>query len=204
VRWLQKDETTFYMDEMERVQQWQYYISSYMRIEHTEGVVRSRLQKVLMERNLPSDAAASATATTTTAKDKDASDDGYSPKPLVIHEGLVVRICLNSSKMVFEKGTDDYFVYDTAAVAGGGSGQQQRATAKERREAEAKDAFRREIRSEKVKEKMVTNNAWMKGLSHEDVQKVNNEFQMWKETEAAVGEQDADAAAAAADVTMEG
>ena len=189
MRWLQKDEMTFYMDEMERVQQWQYYISSYMRIEHTEGVVRSRLQKVLMERNLPSDAV-SATA-------KDASDDGYSPKPLVIHEGLVVRICLNSSKMVFEKGTDDYFVYDTAAAAGG----QQRATLEEGREAEAKDAFRREIRSEKVKEKMVTNNAWMKGLSHEDVQKVNNEFQLWRETEAAAaGEQDE----AAADVTMEG
>ena len=172
MRWLQKDETTFYMDEMERIQQWQYYISSYMRIEHTEGIVRSRLQKVLLERNLPSDA-------------KDSSDDAYSPKPLVIHEGLVVRICLNSSKMVFEKGTADYFVYNTAA---GKSGPEEEAE-----EDKAKSTFRREIRAEKLKEKMVTNNAWMKGLSHEEVQKANNEYQKWLSQDG-TGE----------DITMEG
>lgn len=176
VRWLQKDETTFYMDEMERIQQWQYYISSYMRIEHTEGVVRSRLQKVLLERNLPPDV-------------KDSSDDGYSPKPLVIHEGLVVRICLNSSKMVFEKGTSDYFVYNT------GSGQR---TAEEEEERQAKQAFRREVLGENLKEKMVTNNAWMKGVSHEEVQKVNNEYQRWKDGDIP------QEVAVDADVTMEG
>ena len=177
MRWLQKDETTFYMDEMERIQQWQYYISSYMRIEHTEGIVRARLQKVLLERNLPSDA-------------KDSSEDGYTPKPLVIHEGLVVRICLNSSKMVFEKGTSDYFVYNTTSQR----------TAEEDEEHSAKEQFRREIRGEKLKVKMVTNNAWMKGLSHEDVQKTNNEFQKWKETTDDVPLSQEDSA----DVTMEG
>ncbi|KAH6619265.1 hypothetical protein B0J18DRAFT_411575 [Chaetomium sp. MPI-SDFR-AT-0129] len=206
VRWLQKDETTFYMDEMERIQQWQYYISSYMRIEHTEGVMRSRLQKVLLERNLPSDVAT-----------KDSSEDNFMTKPLVIHEALVVRICLNSSKMVFEKGTSDFFVYNTTAGASrtqassGNGGENENdnepaasavaaaAANDEDREMEAdKEAFRREIRAEKLKEKMVTNNAWMKGLSHEDVQKANNEFQMWKETEAAIEQDDS------ADVTMEG
>ncbi len=181
MRWLQKDETTFYMDEMERIQQWQYYISSYMRIEHTEGIVRSRLQKVLLERNLPSDA-------------KDSSDDGYAPKPLVIHEGLVVRICLNSSKMVFEKGTADYFVYNNTATSQRGDGTD------EEDENVAKQTFRREIRAEKLKEKMVTNNAWMKGLSHEEVQKVNNGYQKWKEgEEMPLLQEPADA-----DVTMEG
>ena len=165
------------MDEMERVQQWQYYISSYMRVEHTEGVVRSRLQKVLLERNLPSDAI------------RDSSEEDYINKPLVIHEGLVVRICLNSSKMVFEKGTADSFAYTGS----------QRATVEDLREAKDKESFRREVLAEKLKEKMVTNNAWMKGLSHEDVQKVNNEFQKWKETELpAMDAEDA------ADVTMEG
>jgi paired amphipathic helix protein Sin3a len=179
VRWLQKDETTFYMDEMERIQQWQYYISSYMRIEHTEGIVRSRLQKVLLERNLPSDA-------------KDSSDDAYSPKPLVIHEGLVVRICLNSSKMVFEKGTADYFVYNTAA---GQRGPEE----EEAEEDKAKSTFRREIRAEKLKEKMVTNNAWMKGLSHEEVQKANNEYQKWLSQDGT-----ATGTGTGEDVTMEG
>ncbi|KAL2015593.1 hypothetical protein VTK56DRAFT_5189 [Thermocarpiscus australiensis] len=178
VRWLQKDETTFYMDEMERIQQWQYYISSYMRIEHTEGIVRSRLQKVLLERNLPSDVKESS------------EDEGYTPKPLVIHEGLVVRICLNSSKMVFEKGTSDYFIYNTGPPHGAGDGRDDNDYA-------AKQAFRREIRAEKLKEKMVTNNAWMKGLSHEEVQKVNNAYQRWKEGEILSPQE-------AGDVTMEG
>ncbi|KAK4251783.1 hypothetical protein C7999DRAFT_10557 [Corynascus novoguineensis] len=186
VRWLQKDETTFYMDEMERIQQWQYYISSYMRIEHTEGVVRSRLQKVLLERNLPTDLML-----------KDSPENDYATKPLHVNEGLVVRICLNSSKMVFEKGTSDSFIF----VSSGGEGS---SAEEEEREADAKakEAFRSEIRAEKLKEKMVTNNAWMKGLSHEDVQKVNNEYQMWKEKETEIpsaAEQEE-----AADVTMEG
>lgn len=205
VRWLQKDETTFYMDEMERIQQWQYYISSYMRIEHTEGVYRSRLQKVLLERNLPSDAAAAKDHPSSAAAAA-AEDGGYSPKPVVIHEGLVVRICLNSSKMVFEKGTADYFVYNTAPTAAAAapassSSATVKAPAEEEAEEdrEAKDVFRREVRWEKLKERMVTNNAWMKGLSHEEVQKANNEFLKWKETEEGGEEGEADG-----DVTMEG
>ncbi|KAK3694685.1 hypothetical protein B0T22DRAFT_78657 [Podospora appendiculata] len=158
VRWLQKDETTFYMDEMERIQQWQYYISSYMRIEHTEGIVRSRLQKVLLERNLPSNT-------------KDSPEDEYAPKPLVISEGLVVRICLNSSKMVFEKGTSDYFIYNTNSFS----------SQEDRRFHEEQQVFQTELRSERLKEKMVTNNAWMKGMSHEEVQKAKDEFQKWKD-----------------------
>ena len=54
VRWLQKDDTTFHMDEMELRDRWQYYISSWMRTEPTEGVSRSRMQKVVLTRNLPS------------------------------------------------------------------------------------------------------------------------------------------------------
>jgi len=146
------------MDEMERVQQWQYYISSYMRIEHTEGILRSRLQKVLLERNLPSEA-------------KDASEEGYTPKPLVIHEGLVIRICLNSSKMVFEPNTSDYFIYNTNH------------SDSQKGFHEEKQIFQKELRADRLKGKMVTNNAWMKGLSHEEVQKVNSEYQRWKNGE---------------------
>ncbi|SPQ18333.1 7f40f6cf-cb5a-48eb-956d-18c86878a74f [Thermothielavioides terrestris] len=189
VRWLQKDDTTFYMDEMERIQQWQYYISSYMRVEHTEGVVRSRLQKVLLERNLPSDA-------------KDSPEDGgYAPKPLVIHEGLIVRICLNSSKMVFEKGTSDCFMYNNSAAAGQREGAEDgEADGGSDEDREAKRAFRREIQADKLKEKTVTNNLWMRGLSHDEVQRVNTEFQRWKEHGIPLSPEDEDDA----DLTMEG
>jgi paired amphipathic helix protein Sin3a len=159
---LQKDETTFYTDEMELKEQWQYYISSYMRIEHTEGVVRSRLQKVLLERNLPSGA-------------NDASDDGYIPKPLVVHEGLVLRICLYSYKIVYEKGTSDYFIYNTANANTAATPE----PAEARSFQEDKRVFLRELREEKFKEKMVMNNAWMKNMSREEVQKRNEDYQKW-------------------------
>lgn len=171
---MSKDETTFYVDEMERVQQWQYYISSYVRIEHTEGIQRSRLQKVVLERNLPSD-----------AKD---SDEGYSPKPLVFQENLIVRICLNSYKMVFEKGTNDCAIYTNALPLSKTETQEQVTKAK----------FIREVRSDKVKSKMVINNAWMKGLSHDEVETAKNGYLHWKEGDVLEAQDDA------ADVTMEG
>ncbi|KAK0729010.1 hypothetical protein B0T21DRAFT_413119 [Apiosordaria backusii] len=173
-RWLQKDETTFYTDEMERIQQWQYYISSYIRIENTEGIPRSRLQKVLLERNLPSD-----------AKD---SDDGYSPKPLVYSENLIVRTCLNSYKMVFEKGTSDCAVYSTdSAKEVDVDGDEQAAQAQ----------FSAELRGEKIKERLLINNQWMKGHSHDEVQKSKDDFQRWMDGEASTLE-------TSDDVAMEG
>lgn len=143
---------------MERKEQWQYYISSYMRIEHTEGVVRSRLQKVLLERNLPSGA--------------NGSDDGYTPKPLVVQEGLVLRICLLSYKIVYEKGTSDYFIYNTLPTLRDGE---------EPEFQEEKQVFLREMREERFKEKMVMNSPWMKNMSQVQVQQINEEYQRWKD-----------------------
>ncbi|KAK5663762.1 hypothetical protein OQA88_4193 [Cercophora sp. LCS_1] len=160
VRWLQKDETTFYMDEMERIQQWQYYISSYMRVEHTEGIVRSRLQKPLLERNLPSDV-------------KESSDDGDAHKPIHVQEGLVVRICLNSYKMVFEKETSDCFLYNRQSFD----------SQEDRKFHDDKQVFQTELRSDRLKDRIITNNSWMKGLSHEEVQKIKDDFQRFKEGE---------------------
>jgi paired amphipathic helix protein Sin3a len=54
VQWLQRDETTFDLDDMERKERWQYYTSSYIRLEPTEGIDRSRLHKTVLTRNLPS------------------------------------------------------------------------------------------------------------------------------------------------------
>ncbi|KAM7222577.1 hypothetical protein V8F06_002071 [Rhypophila decipiens] len=159
VRWLQKDETTFYTDDMARIEQWQYYISSYMRVEPTEGIDRSRLQKVLLERNLEA---------------KDAADDAYTPKPLISHEGLILRICLNSSKMVFTEGTSDYHMYDTAKAS---------MTQEERDYLEQKRETQRAWRGEEFTKKMVNVNQWMKGLSHEEVQRVKDNYQKWKEGE---------------------
>jgi len=161
VRWLPRDETTFYMDEMGQPQQWQYYISSYASVEPTEGIAKSRLRKALLARNLPEDA-------------KYAAEDGYThPGTMIMHEGLVNRICLNSFKLVFEKGTYDCFIVLKDPVV----------PAEDRKLQEQKESFITELREERLKVSFITNNAWMKGMSHEDVQTIKDEYQRWRDGE---------------------
>ncbi|KAI0193478.1 hypothetical protein F4808DRAFT_464726 [Astrocystis sublimbata] len=203
VRWLQKEETTFYTDEMERRDQWQYYISSYIRIEPTEGVPRSRLRKSVLARNLPSN-------------DAD-SDDGNAPKPLKYHEGLVLNVCLNSNKIFWEAETSEYFIYNLSSSSSptkdallDEDAQQRKPTTKAEKgddvddddEDDAEEKKRRRRRKEAVEEqeerrrkelaaavtehrkqvfteKMVMNNAWMRGLRQDEVQRVNERFKKW-------------------------
>lgn len=154
IRWLQREETTFYMDEMELRERWQYYISSYMRVEPTEGIPRSRLQKTVLARNLPS-------------SDVD-SDDGTAPKPIRFEENLVLRICLNSNKIVWEEGTSEYFIYSTEPES-----EAQKAEAAERA------AALTENRSQRFREKFVMNSPWMRDVNQDEVQKANEKFQKW-------------------------
>ncbi|KAK6070384.1 histone deacetylase interacting [Seiridium cupressi] len=159
IRWLQRDETTFHMDELELKERWQYYISSFMRVEPTEGVPRQKLRKPVLARNLPS-------------SDVD-SDDGNLPKPVQFDENLILKICLNTNKMGFEKGTSEYFIYNTVP-----------ATAEEKAAADERRALLHEWRSQHLKERFVMNNGWlsngwMKNLPQDEVQKANENFQKW-------------------------
>ena len=151
MRWLQRDETTFYMDEMALRDRWQYYISSFVRVEPTEGVPRSKLHKSVLTRNLPSG-------------DSD-SDGGEIPKPVSYKEALTISICLKSSKIIWSPDTSEYFIYDQSPKT------------KERRERQEK--FIKTLsahRENKLKEKWVHNSPWMKDLSSEEVQKMNAGF----------------------------
>ena len=43
------------------------------------------------------------------------SDDGNAPKPIKFDESLILRICLNSNKIVWEQDTSEYFIYNLAS-----------------------------------------------------------------------------------------
>ncbi|KAG5993972.1 hypothetical protein E4U54_003222 [Claviceps lovelessii] len=154
VRWLQRDETTFYMDEMQARERWQYYISSFIRVEPTEGIPRSKLQKTVLTRNLPSG-------------DVDSDSDDI-PKPLAYSENLTTSICLRSSKMIWAPGTSEYFIYDKSP--------------KTREERERRHKFTRALaahRESKLLEKMVHNPPWTKDMSPEEVQEHKGNFRKW-------------------------
>ncbi|KAF3073564.1 Paired amphipathic helix protein pst1 [Trichoderma lentiforme] len=154
IRWLQRDETTFYMDEMRLRERWQYYISSFIRVEPTEGVPRSKLQKVVLTRNLPSG--------------ESDSDEDAIPKPVSYKENLTVSICLKSSKMIWAPGTSEYFIYDQAP--------------KSKEQREQREKFTKTLsnfRELKLLEKMVHNPVWAKDMSPEEVQEQNKNFRKW-------------------------
>ncbi|KAM0251841.1 hypothetical protein ACHAP5_001504 [Fusarium lateritium] len=154
VRWLQREETTFYMDEMQLRERWQYYISSFIRVEPTEGVPRSDLQKVVLSRNLPS-------------SDADTDEDAI-PKPVSYKENLTISICLKSSKMLWAPGTSEYVVYDQSPK-----------TAEQRERREKVLRALSVHRENKLLEKWVHNPAWTKDLSPEEVQEQNKNFRTW-------------------------
>lgn len=142
------------MDEMQLRERWQYYISSFIRVEPTEGVARSKMKKVVLTRNLPSG-------------ESENDEDGI-PKPVSYKESLTVSICLKSSKMIWAPGTSEYFVYDQAPR-----------TKEQREHREKLTKATSSFRDRKLLEKMVHNPVWAKDMSPEEVQEINGNFRRW-------------------------
>ncbi|EDO03736.1 hypothetical protein SS1G_06217 [Sclerotinia sclerotiorum 1980 UF-70] len=135
-----------------RKERWQYYTSSYVRIEPTEGVPRRLLRKSLLTRNLPSG-------------DTDSEDGSNQRKPLIWGEDLTLRICVNSYKIIYKEPGVEYFIYADKALGDGETRQRLKKV--------------EESRNQRFHEKFGMNNQWMKEKSHEEVSRINQEFRRW-------------------------
>lgn len=156
IRWVQKDETTLNMNEMELKERWQYYVSSYVRQEPTEGVNRLKLRPSVLKRNT------------------DATDtDNNMKQPLSFNEELNLRIDVKSFKIIYRPPGTDWFIYSGNSLT----------TDPQTKESAARTRLRKfeNARTERFKEKFEMNNAWMKGLDRDDVAKVNKDFKLWTE-----------------------
>lgn len=154
MRWLQKDDTTFHMDEMGVRDRWQYYISSWARNEHTEGVPRTRMQKPMLTRNFPAGGSE--------------SENEPRPKTISYHDDLSLSVCLNTSKIVYNKGSRS----TVFKLPEGDSDSQARSQRGTEGVVEA--------RNQKYIEKMAMNGPWMKNLSQEAVQQAKEDYRKWK------------------------
>jgi paired amphipathic helix protein Sin3a len=179
VQWITRDETTFDLDDMEQKERWQYYISSYVRIEPTEGVPRSRLHKVVLTRNLPS-------------ADAESEDSSAQPKPILFNEDLTLRVCVNTYKIVYKNPGSEYFIYTNKPLT----------MDPKTKESTARERLRKfeNLRNDRMKEKFEMNNRWMKDLDHDAVAKVNSDFKKWMEEGVVPGTEAA--AAVSADAEM--
>lgn len=136
---------------MERKERWQYYISSYLRIEPTEGVPRNRLHKTVLTRNIPADSAD--------------FDSGMRRRPLDWSEQLTLRVCVNTYKIIYRDPGFEFQIFTDKPLG-------ENLALERLSKVEA-------IRTQRFKEKFEMNNTWMKGLDRDEVANVNNDFKKW-------------------------
>jgi len=161
---VQRDDTTFQLDNMERLERWQYYASSYVRVEPTEGVDRRLLTKSVLTRNIPS------------AAETSALEDGNPvPKALKFSEELGLKLCVNTAKLLYPKNSEsDYHVWQDkemtqdAKTGLSAAGERLKQTT--------------EHRASGFEGKFVMNNTWMKGKNHDQVADATQNFKKWVET----------------------
>ncbi|KAI9714226.1 MAG: hypothetical protein M1812_006447 [Candelaria pacifica] len=148
-----RDNPTFENDDLTAEAKWSYYISSYCMIEPTEGVPLNRIQVPFLKRNLPK---------------KSSIDDEESQDSIldssISRENLIVRISVNSYKILYDQDTEDFFAKANWPFAIEES--QEVKQIKEKR----KNTF---------KDKFVSNPKWMTELEAGRVESLMNDYQIF-------------------------
>lgn len=161
---------------MEAKERWEYYVASYSRIEPTEGVPRAATKKAVLTRNLPS----SSDSNSSSAADANAAM--LKRLPLNYDEGLGIKICVNTYRMKFTEGTSEFFIYPSSYASLPSVPKIEDAETMEGVSPKtAKEAMSEltEKRNERFREKFILNSKWKKNLGHEEVSRVNRDFEMW-------------------------
>ncbi len=143
-----RDNPTFENDDLTDEAKWSYYISSYCMIEPTEGVPLSRIQVPFLKRNLPPKKSSSST------EDEESQDSILDSS--ISRENLVVRISVNSYKILYDQDTEDFFAKRDWPWRGESEGVKET----------------KEKRKRVFGEKFVTNPKWMSDMEEGDVEKL--------------------------------
>ncbi|PGH33584.1 paired amphipathic helix protein Sin3a [[Emmonsia] crescens] len=150
---LTAEDGTLDNEELNAEARWSYYVSAFTMRDPTEGVPFSQMRMPFLKRNLPG---------------KMDSDEEYNLyyKPLVNHDGLVIRICANSYHILYEPGTEDWWYRRPNPE-------------EDLAEAARERAAVREKRKERFREKFVNNPSWTHGLTNEEIDQANQRFRSW-------------------------
>lgn len=143
VQIFKKDDATFDPSYLSPETRWRYYIASWTAVEPTEGVPGSRVNTPFLKNSL-------------STPDENSEEAASAYEAVKSEENLVIRVCVNTYKLFFSRNTEEYVILSDATRIGGEEG---------RLEAEKEH----EERTNAAHVKLVMNNAWMKGLSKDDV-----------------------------------
>lgn len=130
----------------------------------TEGFQYDSMRMPFLKDNLPG------------KLDEDEEYDRYYRR-LHHHDGLVIRICANNYTILYQPNTQDWFWRSTAPIHEKDA-DAETIKAAEDAHREAADALKMKRRDRFMKN-MVNNPKWMRGMSKDAVDEVNQKFRNW-------------------------
>ncbi|OJJ46130.1 hypothetical protein ASPZODRAFT_133127 [Penicilliopsis zonata CBS 506.65] len=187
VQLLTPEDSTIDNEELSQEARWSYYVSAYIMRDPTEGVPFSQMRMPLLKRNLPP---------------QPDQEDEYNRfyRPLVHHDGLIIRICANSYHILYQPGSSDWWWRPPPSKASTSSASPHSAADEAVTVADESlkdDSAVRERRRDRFTEKFINNPSWAHGLSKDEVDQSNQRFRSWvKEPETATTNTTAGAAEA--------
>lgn len=127
---------------MAAIDRWKYYVSSYTMRDQTEGVPADKTFLPYLRRNLPP------------VPDSVEEYNRLYKSPQHNQDGLTIRISQETYRVMFEKGSAEWFVHDDVLRRRGLSGMREVT----------------EERARKFRERFVVGPEWIKGLGREEVE----------------------------------
>lgn len=162
VRLMTPEDATLDKEDLSEEARWSYYVSAYTMRDPTEGVPFSKMHIPFLKRNLPSK-----------LEKKDQYTRYY--RPLVHHDGLIIRICAKSYHILYEPGSNEWWWRSSAP------------SEEVAEEAAKEEAAVKERRRDRFMEKFVNNPTWAHGLSKDQVDESNQRFRAWIQGSAVTG-----------------
>ena len=154
IRIMTPEDATLDKEELSQEARWSYYVSAYTMRDPTEGVPFSRMHMPILKRNLP------------TKLEQEEEYNRYY-RPLVHHDGLIIRISAQSYHILYEPGSYDWWWRPTVPSEESAD------------DAAKEEAAVKERRRDRFKGKFVNNPSWVHGLSKDKVDESNQQFRSW-------------------------
>lgn len=150
---LRKDDPTFNEGNLSPEAKWVYYITSYTKVEPTEGVpIEGHVLMPFLKRNLP--------------EDIEEPEPKERSVPYLYQSDLEFHICVNSYKIDYDRKGIDWFVHSKKQRMSGFKG--------------PVDLDRvSDNRRTKFREKFVLQNKWTKEVDQDEVDRIKKKFSAW-------------------------